>query len=184
MYKHILIPTDGSPTAQKAVEAGIDFARESGASITFFTAVPEYEVPLASEVLAHKPVLSLEEHERLSAEKAGAILAPALERARSCGVAFDADHALSDRPHRAIIDAARSHGCDAVARQASRSWRSVTRPCAAMIHWAALSRQPGWLPPGAAVRAASIPPPLPSALCTPARCRTPRWRWPGRSASR
>jgi nucleotide-binding universal stress UspA family protein len=114
MYKHILIPTDGSRTAQKAVEAGIDFARESGASITFFTAVPEYEVPLASEVMAHKPVMSMEEHERLSAEKARAILAPALERARTCGVAFDTDHALSDKPYRAIIDAARRHGCDAI----------------------------------------------------------------------
>jgi len=114
MYKHILIPTDGSPTAQKAVEAGIDFAREAGASLTFFTAVPEYQVPLASEVLAHKRVMSMEEHERLSAEKASAVLAPALERARSCGVAFDADHALSDKPYRAIIDAARRHGCDAI----------------------------------------------------------------------
>jgi nucleotide-binding universal stress UspA family protein len=58
--------------------------------------------------------MSLEEHERRSAEKAGAILAPALERARTCGVAFDADHALSDRPAEAIIDAARRHGCDAI----------------------------------------------------------------------
>jgi nucleotide-binding universal stress UspA family protein len=114
MYKHILIPTDGSATAQKAVEAGIDFARESGARITFFTAVPEYEVPLASEVMAHKKVPSLEDHERLSAEKAHVLLAPALERARTCGVAFDADHALSNRPSEAIIDAARRHACDAI----------------------------------------------------------------------
>ena len=114
MYKHILIPTDGSPTAHKAVEAGIDFARESGAQVTFFTAVPEYEVPLASEVMAHKHVMSMEEHERHSAEKARAILAPALERARTCGVAFDFDHALSDKPYLAIIEAARRHGCDAI----------------------------------------------------------------------
>ena len=114
MYKHILIPTDGSDIARKAVDAGIDFARESGASITFFTAVPEYEVPLASEVLAHKPIMSMEEHERRSAEKARAILAPALERARTCGVAFDADHARSNKPYEAIIDAARRHGCDAI----------------------------------------------------------------------
>ena len=114
MYKHILIPTDGSATARKAVEAGIDYARESGARITFFIAVPEYEVPLASEIIAHKPVVSMEEHERLSAEKARAILAPALERARTCGVDFDVDHALSNTPAEAIIDAARRHGCDAI----------------------------------------------------------------------
>jgi nucleotide-binding universal stress UspA family protein len=114
MYKHILIPTDGSSTAQKAVEAGIDFARESGARITFFVAMPEYVLPNASEVMAHKAVISIEDHERVSAEKARAILAPSLERARTCGVEFAADHALSDKPYQAIIDAARRHRCDAI----------------------------------------------------------------------
>lgn len=114
MYKHILIPTDGSETARKAVEAGIDYARESKARITFFTAVPEYELPRISELMAHKRVLSLEEHEQASAEKARTILAPALERARTCGVEFDSDHALSDRPYEAIVEAARRHRCDAI----------------------------------------------------------------------
>jgi nucleotide-binding universal stress UspA family protein len=114
MYKHILIPTDGSATAHKAVEAALDYARETGARITFFTAMPEYELPGASEFMAHKAVMTMEEHERRSAEKARAILAPALERARACGVEFDSDHALSDKPYEAIIAAARSHGCDAI----------------------------------------------------------------------
>ena len=114
MYKHILIPTDGSRTAQKAVEAGIDYARESGARVTFFIAMPEYEIPLASEVIAHKRVLSLEEHAEHSAAKARELLAPALERARSCGIEFAADHALANKPWEAIIAAARRHGCDAI----------------------------------------------------------------------
>ena len=114
MYKHILIPTDGTELARKAVEAGIDYARESGARVTFFTAMPEYEIPLASEVLAHKPVMSMEEHERRSAEKACAILAPALERARTCGIEFTFDHALSNKPYEAIIEAAKRHRCDAI----------------------------------------------------------------------
>jgi nucleotide-binding universal stress UspA family protein len=114
MYKHILIPTDGSRTAAKAVEAGIDYARETAARVTFFTAVPAYRVPYVSEDAARKPVMSVAEHERLSAEKARAILAPALERARTCGVEFGSDHALSDKPYEAIIAAARRHGCDAI----------------------------------------------------------------------
>lgn len=114
MYKHILIPTDGSPTAAKAVEAGIDYARETAARVTFFTAVPEYQVPYASEDAPRKPVMSVEEHERLSAEKASAILAPALERARTCGVEFASDHALSNTPYEAIVEAAQRHGCDAI----------------------------------------------------------------------
>jgi len=56
MYKHILIPTDGSPTAAKAVEAGIDYARETAARVTFFTALPEYPVPYVSEDAAMRAV--------------------------------------------------------------------------------------------------------------------------------
>ena len=114
MYKHILIPTDGSDTARKAVEAAVDYARETGARITFFTAVPEYQVPYVSEDAARKPVMSVEEHERRSAEKASAILAPALERARTCGVEFASDHTLSNTPYEAIVEAAQRHGCDAI----------------------------------------------------------------------
>jgi nucleotide-binding universal stress UspA family protein len=114
VYKHILIPTDGSETAAKAVDAGIDFARESGARLTLFTAVPGYVVPYTSEFLAHKAVMSLEEHERRSAEKARAILAPALERARTCGIDFGSDYAISDKPYEAIVHAARVHRCDAI----------------------------------------------------------------------
>ena len=114
MYKHILIPTDGSPTAAKAVEAGIDYARQTAARVTFFTAVPEYQVPYVSEDTARKPVMSVEEHERHSAEKARALLAPALEPARTCGVEFASDHALSNKPYEAIVEAARRHGCDAI----------------------------------------------------------------------
>ena len=114
MYKHILIPTDGSETADKAVDSGIDFAREAGARITFFTAVPEYELPTTSSMMAHQPVVSLAEHERRSAEKAKAILGKALERARTCGVVCAGDHALSNTPYEAIIAAVKRHDCDAI----------------------------------------------------------------------
>src|SRR5687767_13710941 len=40
MYKHILISTDGSATAEKAVKAGLDFAKWAKAKVTVFTAMP------------------------------------------------------------------------------------------------------------------------------------------------
>ena len=39
MFKHILIPTDGSPIAIKAVRAGIRFAHEIGAKVTAYQAI-------------------------------------------------------------------------------------------------------------------------------------------------
>ena len=43
MYKHILIPTDGSETAQLAVDQGIEFAKEVGARITALSVYPPYD---------------------------------------------------------------------------------------------------------------------------------------------
>jgi nucleotide-binding universal stress UspA family protein len=113
MYKHILIPTDGSPTADKAVAAGLEFARESGARVTLFTAVPEYEMPSEAEIMARQ-VRSIAEHNRNSEKRAHEVLAPAEQRAQAAGIAFDSDFVQSDRPSQAIVDAARDHGCDAI----------------------------------------------------------------------
>jgi nucleotide-binding universal stress UspA family protein len=113
MYKHILIPTDGSETATKAVRAGIEYAREAGARITLFTAVPEYRLPSEAELMSRQAI-SLDEHARRSKEAADAALAAAVESARAAGVDFDTDFAQKDQPYQAIIEAARRLGCDAI----------------------------------------------------------------------
>jgi nucleotide-binding universal stress UspA family protein len=113
MYKHILIPTDGSPTADKAVAAGLEFAREANAMVTLFTAVPEYELPTEAELMARR-AQSLQEHERRSLEKARAILEAAAGRAREAGVLVDTEYAQSNRPYEAIIAAARKNACDVI----------------------------------------------------------------------
>jgi nucleotide-binding universal stress UspA family protein len=113
MYKHILIPTDGSETAARAIEAGIQFAAEAKAKVTLFTAVPEYQPPSEADIVGRR-VMSLWDHERVSREKAQAILEPAAARMRAAGVEVDTDYAESDSPYRAIIDAAQSRGCDLI----------------------------------------------------------------------
>jgi nucleotide-binding universal stress UspA family protein len=114
MYKHILIPTDGSETAEKAVAAGIEFARDANAKITWFTAMPEYVIPTEGEVLGKKHVLSLEEYNAHSREEAEKILAGPAHRAHAAGVVSETDHAQSDYPYKAIIAAAQRHGCDLI----------------------------------------------------------------------
>ena len=113
MYKHILIPTDGSPVADKAVVTGIEFAREAGAKVTLFTAVPEYEVPGEGEVMAGR-VISLAEHARRSEQKAHGILAPAAEKARAAQVECRTQYVQCNRAWEAIVDAAKLFGCDAI----------------------------------------------------------------------
>jgi nucleotide-binding universal stress UspA family protein len=112
MYKNILIPTDGSPTAEKAVVAGVDYAREAGAKVLFFTAVPEY-VPSEAELLARRAT-PLDEYQRRAREAAEAILDKAARRAEEAHVDFATDYALNDHPSQAIIDSAKRHHCDAI----------------------------------------------------------------------
>ena len=114
MYSHVLIPSDGSEVAEKAVKAGIEFARSVGARITAFTAMPEYPLPAMGDVMAHKRVISPAEHAERVKAQAQAILVQITQRAAAAGVACDGDYALCDRPHEAIIDAAKKHNCDLI----------------------------------------------------------------------
>ena len=46
MFKNILIPTDGSDLAAKAVEQGVLFAKEIGAKVTAMTVTEPFELDL------------------------------------------------------------------------------------------------------------------------------------------
>jgi len=113
MYKHILIPTDGSEVAERAVEAGIEFARWAKARVTGFTAVPEYELP-SEGAMSSGCALSMTEHDVRSRTKADEILGRVAERARASGVEFEADFVQSNHPWEAIVAAAHKHGCDLI----------------------------------------------------------------------
>ena len=49
MYRRILIPTDGSELCRSAASKGIEFARESGAEVVAFHAVPATSYMLYTE---------------------------------------------------------------------------------------------------------------------------------------
>ena len=128
MYKHILIPTDGSELSGKAIDAGVEFARDVTARVTGFTAVPEYQFPSEVELMA-KRAISLEEYERQAKRQAERTLQKIADRARAAGVEYNADYAQSDCPHEAIIRAAQKHGCDLIF-MASHGRRGIS----ALIH--------------------------------------------------
>jgi nucleotide-binding universal stress UspA family protein len=125
MYKHILVPIDGTPLGNKAIDAAIVLARDDGAHVTFFTAVPEYQVPGEGEVIAHK-VISIGEHARRSERKASDILAPAAEKARAARLQVRTHYAQSNRPWHAIVEAAKLLGCDAIV-MASHGRKGLSR---------------------------------------------------------
>jgi nucleotide-binding universal stress UspA family protein len=49
MYKHILIPIDGSNLSRKAVKQGIAFAKSIGAKVSDVTVTPTFHMILTVE---------------------------------------------------------------------------------------------------------------------------------------
>lgn len=113
MYKHILIPTDGTDTAEKAVKAGLSFAKWAKAKVTVFTAMPEYQMPTSGEIAARK-VMPIAEYERRSMAEAKKRLDKVARRAKAAGVKVDTAASISDRPADAIIAAAEKGRCDLI----------------------------------------------------------------------
>lgn len=111
MYKHILIPTDGSELSAKAVRAGIQFARELGARVTALTVTPPF---YPSETTPSALATHAREHEEQSRNAARRALKPAEDAAAAAGVPFTGLHRVGDSPAEEIIKAASEAGCDLV----------------------------------------------------------------------
>lgn len=113
MFKHVLVPTDGSKTAEKAVEAAIDFAKSTKASITAFTAMPAFPMPSRNQLLSGK-FENIAKYEERTIEKGEKMLERIVQMGRDAGVKVKVDVALSDEPHSAIVNAAKRNGCDLI----------------------------------------------------------------------
>lgn len=113
MFKHILMPIDGSELSDKTVEQGIALAKSLNARVTALVAEPEYEMPSYSQIVS-RSAISAEEHERRSRSHAQKILDNVADRAKAGGVAFEGKFCEEDEPHQAIIRTAEESGCDLI----------------------------------------------------------------------
>lgn len=113
MFKHILIPTDGSRTAAKAIHAGVKLAKEMGASVTGVHAQEPVPMHVYGEGYVADRQLAAD-FERRAGDYARKCLDEVGEAARAAGVPFEAVVVKSSAPHQAIIDTAKAQDCDAV----------------------------------------------------------------------
>ena len=111
MFKHILVPTDGSQFSQDTVRRAISFAKEAGARITAFYAMPEVPYYLGGKE-SHFPPRSetIELEEKEAQEILGAVEKFCLE----AGVSCDKLTLTNNVVYEAIIDAATQSGCDLI----------------------------------------------------------------------
>jgi nucleotide-binding universal stress UspA family protein len=122
MFKHILIPTDGSDLSRKAVLYGVQLAKSCGAKVTGLTVAVPYRVVAVDAVLIPLDEADYEERSRSASERA---LEQVTIAADAAGVTCETVREVHDQPYRAIIDAAQAHGSDLIV-MASHGRRGIS----------------------------------------------------------
>jgi nucleotide-binding universal stress UspA family protein len=112
MFKRILIPTDGSRVARKAIAAGVKLARELGASVIGYNASEPiegfYYEGGGRSLSARK---TLEERKEAQALR---YVAEIEKAAHAAGVACNAVVTVTAMPYQGILATARKKKCDLI----------------------------------------------------------------------
>ena len=122
MFKHILLPTDGTASSDLSIQAGVRLAKELGARVTGLHVVPPFHT------FSYRPDMvedTEEQYEKDSEEQARKILLTVEKQAQECGVPCESVVVRSDDVYDAIIETARHGQCDLIA-MASHGRRGVS----------------------------------------------------------
>jgi len=123
MFKQILIATDGSALAHKAVEQGIALAKRLDATVVVVTVTEPLSEAVAGEMIFAP---RLDEYESCAAADAKRILAVVSEAVREAGVPCTEVHIKDSFPADGIIEAAKVNSCDLIV-MGSHGRRGITR---------------------------------------------------------
>jgi nucleotide-binding universal stress UspA family protein len=111
MYKHVLIPTDGSELSSRAEAAGVTMAKALDAKVTALTVTPPFQF-IGTEptmLVATEP-----EYEKAQAARAEKTLERVKMTAAAIGVPVETLRTVSSNPFEAIIATAKERGCDLI----------------------------------------------------------------------
>ena len=122
VYKHMLIATDGSELAAKAVTTGLQLAKALGAKVTAVTVTEAWAAMAPGEAALVFPV---EEYEKAAAQNAAHILDGVCAQAQKLGVTCETVH-VTEFPAEGIVLTAKDRGCDLIV-MASHGRRGISR---------------------------------------------------------
>jgi nucleotide-binding universal stress UspA family protein len=114
MYRNILIATDGSQLAEKAVSHGLSLAKAVGAKVTTLIVEAPFNVFNVPESQIRQMPAAFAQHAEHVKKHAAKVLSHAADAAKAAGVTCDTSQMEDDQPYRAIIKAAEDNGCDLI----------------------------------------------------------------------
>ena len=111
MFKHLLLPTDGSELSRAAIRKGVRFAKESHARVTAVSVIPEFHVLTFDTTMIEDTKAMFLADSRAQAEATLALLKKSADEE---GVPCDTAVVVSDHPYQAIIRIAEDKDCDLI----------------------------------------------------------------------
>ncbi len=113
MFKHILVPTDGSKLSLKALDLAAGLANSSGAKVSVLYVAPTFPTMIGGDGYMVTP-MSVKEWDVSIAKTTARVRDVIEKRAKAKSVAVQFLSAANDQPHVAIIDTAKRKKCDLV----------------------------------------------------------------------
>lgn len=123
MFRHLVIATDGSELAEKAIAQGLALAKALGAKVTAVTVTEPLPSMVTGEALIALP---LHDYEKAAAANAARILGGVTSAAKANGVACDVVHVAEQFPAEGIIATAEARGADLIV-MASHGRRGLSK---------------------------------------------------------
>ena len=114
MYKHILLPTDGSKLSEKAVKQCIRLAKSLGAKITAVNVTPEYQMVMDEGFVMPNAAMLKKRFEEETGKRSKQLLGEVKTEALAAGVDCDGVSITSGVPYEAIIKHAKKAKCDLI----------------------------------------------------------------------
>jgi len=114
MFKHILIPTDGSRLSLKGVKAGVRLAKALRARVTGVYVIPPFMPVAYGDAAVYVPSISPQEYRRHSEAAARKALAAVEAEAKKARVRCRTKFVTSARTFEGVLKVARSEKCDAI----------------------------------------------------------------------
>jgi nucleotide-binding universal stress UspA family protein len=125
MYANILLSTDGSDVAKKGVKHGLALAKALNAKVTVITVTDP--LPVVEYVSGHAGGgISQQDWDAACKVRADKVLDEARAMAEQIGISADLLHVPNAHPATAIIETAKSRGCDLIV-MASHGRRGIRK---------------------------------------------------------
>jgi len=113
MYKHLLVPTDGSKLSDKAVVQAIALAKALEADITFLHATPGMARPMYTDGMG-AGIISLKEYSQRAKADSAKLLDRVSAKAKTAGIDTKVVHVITDAPWESIVATAKKVKADAI----------------------------------------------------------------------